>query len=85
MEWKVFQSSHLQAGSYDEPSRVLYVRFVNGSIYQYSGVPPTVADTLMQSSSSQEYFNHKIKGVYPYVKIADGTTSSGRRSRRRFT
>jgi len=84
MEWTTFQSRHLQAGTYDADSHTLLVRFVNGSIYRYWNVPPDVADSLMQSTSSQEYFNTKIKGRYQYAKIVDGTTPAGRTSRRRF-
>jgi len=80
--WRAFQSRHLNGGDYDPETRILTIQFVNGAIYRYAGVPQTVADTLFQSGSSRDYFNDRIKGVYPYAKVADGMTRSGRPSRR---
>lgn len=85
MAWHIFQSRHLYGGDYDSATQTLVIQFVNGAIYRYSGVPETAADALFQSGSSRDYFNDKIKGRYPYAKLVDGMTKSGRRSvRRRF-
>jgi hypothetical protein len=83
-DWKAFQSSHLNAGRYDADTRTLQVQFVNGAVYNYSSVPETVADSLFQTGSSQDFFNTKVKGVYGYMKVSGGYTKSGRRSTRRF-
>jgi hypothetical protein len=78
----VFQSRHLQQAEYDEESQALTVQFVNGALYRYFDVPQTVVDSLFQTGSSQEYFNDHVKGVYRYVKMADGVSAAtGRRSR----
>ena len=84
MAWHVFQSSHLNGGDYDPESKSLLIQFVNGAIYRYSDVPQHAADSLFQSGSSQDYFNDHIKGRYEYVKVVEGQTKTGRRSRRRF-
>jgi hypothetical protein len=82
MAWRAFQSKHLNAGDYDPESRVLTIQFVNGAVYNYYDVPQTTADILFQTGSSQEYFNDHIKGVYQYMKVADGMSQrTGRRSR----
>ena len=82
MAWQAFQSRHLNGGDYDPDTRVLTIQFVNGAVYNYYEVPQTVADILFQTSSSQDYFNDKIKGVYVYRKMADGASQrTGRRSR----
>jgi len=83
MAW-TFQSSHLNQGLYNDETQILSIQFTNGAMYNYFGVPPHVADTLKASGSSQDYFNHKIKGVYHYVKMVDGMTRSGKKSRRRI-
>lgn len=82
-DWRAFQSSHMLAGRYDNDSQVLEVQFMNGAIYHYFGVPPTDADSLFQSGSSQDYFNTKIKGRYKYSMMSPGHTKSGRTARRR--
>jgi hypothetical protein len=83
MAFQAFQSRHLYGGDYDPELQILTIQFTNGAIYQYGGVPQTAADSLFQTGSSQDYFNDKIKGVYPYAKVQDGTTKSGNVSRRR--
>jgi KTSC domain len=82
--FRAFQSTHLHGGDYDPATQTLTMQFSNGAVYQYYGVPQTAADSLFQTGSSQDYFNDKIKGRYSYAKVADGTTKSGRRSRREW-
>lgn len=60
------------------------IQFVNGAVYQYYRVPPAVWDVMSQTGSPGSYFHDKIKGNYAESKVADGTTRSGRRSRRRW-
>jgi len=79
---RALQSSHLNGMEYDPDARVLTIQFVNGALYSYSGVPPTVADTMSQTSSPGSYFHDKIKGRYAETKLVDGTTRSGRKSTR---
>jgi hypothetical protein len=88
MAWRALQSGHLNGIEYDdesmEPQQVT-VQFTNGAVYQTgSPVPRTVIDSWIQSPSAGSYFHDKIKDRYGMVKVADGTTKSGRRSRRRF-
>jgi hypothetical protein len=84
MPWRALQSRHLNGFDYDPESRTLAIRFVNGAVYHYRGVPQTVADTLTQTGSPGTYFHEKIRGNYFEVKVADGQTKSGRRSTNRF-
>lgn len=67
----VAQSSHLQSYQYDPDSQVLTVEFVNGAIYQYSGVPHTEYWNLAQNGGSGVYFASKIRNSYPFQKIFD--------------
>lgn len=84
MAWRAFQSRHLNGGDYDPNTQTLTIQFVNGAIHTYHGVGPTEADTLFQTSSPGTYFHAKIRGKYRERKIAEGTTKSGRRSRKQF-
>jgi hypothetical protein len=85
MAWRALQSGHLYGADYDEESKVLTVQFANGAIYRStSPVPQTVVDTLFQIASPGSYYHMKLKAGYGMIRIADGTTKSGRRSRRRF-
>ena len=84
MSWRALQSTHLAGADYDEETAQLTIQFVNGAVYRYSNVPQTSADVLFQSSSPGSYFHDKIRGNYGEMKILDGMTKSGRRSRRRW-
>ena len=84
MAWRALQSRHLDGSDYDPDTQQLRIRFVNGAIYQYSGVPPTVADTLYQSGSPGTYFHDKIRQRYAERKLVDGVTKTGRSSTNKF-
>lgn len=75
---RVAQSSHIQAHDYDPNTRTMTVQFVNGSIYQYAGVPQTEYDNFGQSSSPGTYFASKIKPTYRSQQITSG---NGKRKR----
>jgi len=88
MAWRALQSSHLMGVEYDDEThepQILTFQFVNGAIYRTAyPVPRTSVDSLLQSSSAGSYFHSKIEPVFGMVKLADGTTKSGRRSTRNF-
>jgi hypothetical protein len=66
------QSTNLSTIGYDEDSQTLEVGFLNGSIYQYFGVPKVVADEFMHNppeGSHGKYLAANIKGVYRYSKV----------------
>lgn len=60
-------SSNLDAVGYEKGT--LYVRFKNGSLYSYSGVPEYIYNELMNASSKGSYLATYVKGHYPYSKI----------------
>jgi hypothetical protein len=85
MAWRALQSGHMYGADYDPESQILIIQFNNGAVYRtISRVPQTVVDSFFQSGSPGSFFHAKIENVYGMVKIADGTTRSGRRSRRRY-
>lgn len=63
-------SSNLRAVGYDDETRTLEVEFLNGGLYQYSGVPASKHQGLMAASSKGSYFDvHIKKAGYPYKKL----------------
>lgn len=62
-------SSNIQSIGYDAEAEELYVEFLNGSTYKYTGVPTDVHQALMTAPSHGQYLNANIKGVYDYSKV----------------
>ena len=48
----IAQSSHLEQYDYDPDSQTLTIRFVNGAVYQFAGVPQTEFDNMAQSGGA---------------------------------
>ena len=69
MERTPVTSSNIQSIGYDSESSILEVEFNNGRVYQYSGVPESEYEGLMNASSHGTYLNANIKGHYPYTQI----------------
>ncbi|MFD3166436.1 KTSC domain-containing protein [Herpetosiphon sp. NSE202] len=63
-------SSNLASVGYDPTDQTLEIEFNNRSIYQYSNVPEEVYAELMSADSHGRYFNHNIKGAYPYRQVS---------------
>jgi KTSC domain len=64
-------SSNIAAIGYDAKQQVLEVEFLNGSVYQYSGIPESLYIGLMNAASHGSYFDNHIKKVgFAYQKIS---------------
>jgi len=61
------QSSNISSIGYE--NSVLHIRFNSGGLYQYTNVPRSVYDGLMQASSHGKYFRAYIRGRYGDTKI----------------
>lgn len=61
-------SSNLSSVGYENGT--LYVRFHNGSLYSYSGVPEFIYHGLMSAPSHGSYLASHVKNVYPYRCIS---------------
>lgn len=59
-------SSNIRSIGYE--NGILYVRFIRGGLYSYSGVPLNEFNALMNASSKGSYFAHHIKSFYPCIK-----------------
>ncbi len=63
-------SSNLESIGYDPDTHVLEVAFLNGTVYQYSGVPAHVHSGLMVASSHGSYFDAYVrKAGYSYRRV----------------
>ena len=59
-------STSIDAVGFDPVSAELWVRFVTGTTYVYSGVPEPVFDEFLLAESKGRYFNGEIRDTYPF-------------------
>jgi hypothetical protein len=65
------ESATLATVAYDEAGERLQLVFCSRKIYEYFGVPAAVHQALLGAPSKGRYFNHAIRGRFPYRFIAD--------------
>jgi hypothetical protein len=73
-------SSNVTAVGYDDDRKVLRLRFHNGTVYEYSGVPATVYRALLDAPSKGSFINDRFKnGPYPLglQEVLPSRTRSG--------
>jgi hypothetical protein len=69
MERKRVNSSNIRSVGYDDKTRTLEIEFTNGSVYQYSKVPPEIFRRAMSASSIGSYFKDNIEEDYSCKRI----------------
>lgn len=62
-------SSHIHSSKYDNDARTLDIKFQNGNVYRYHGVPPSAHSAFLSAPSQGEHFSQFIKGTYDYEQI----------------
>jgi hypothetical protein len=62
-------SSHIDSSKYDNDARTLDIKFQNGSVYRYHGVPPGEHLSFLAASSQGEHFSKFIKGQYEFEQV----------------
>lgn len=67
-EMVMVSSSNVEAVGYDPDSRELWVRFLGGGTYVYSGVDERTHEELVNAPSVGSYLNREIKGNFDYRK-----------------
>lgn len=60
------ESSLIARVGYVPDYKVLEVEFIDGSSYQYFGVPERVYKALMAAESRGRYFNDRVRDAYIY-------------------
>ncbi|NQU80463.1 MAG: KTSC domain-containing protein [Bacteroidetes bacterium] len=68
-EMQPVSSSNIDSVGYDESSEILYIRFLNGSLYIYKNVSLLVYEQLLSAPSLGSYMHRNIKGAYAYERI----------------
>lgn len=64
-------SSNVHSIGYNSEKCLLTVRFLNGTQYQFEGVPESVYREFMGASSAGSYFAKHIRGRFPVAKVKD--------------
>jgi hypothetical protein len=62
-------SSNVGAIGYNENTQILYIRFLNNTLYIYKGVPVGEFEGLKSAASVGSYLHRNIKNLYPYERI----------------
>ena len=62
-------SSNVAEVGYDIQNQDVHVRFLNGSLYVYKGVPQHEFEGLKCAASVGSYLHWNFKNVYPYMRI----------------
>jgi hypothetical protein len=68
-EMQPVSSSCISSVGYDAENQVVFVEFLNGSIYAYKGVPEHEFENLRTAPLVGSYFNRNFSGVYPYEHV----------------
>lgn len=68
------ESSSIDSVGYED--EILEVRFNNGGLYRYFGVPPEVCLDFLKADSKGCFFNRYIRGVYRGQRLKRGHPGS---------
>src|ERR1039458_501934 len=63
------KSTNLSAIGYDRPSRTMRILFLEGSAYDFEGIPAKLYNQLMEADSKGTFFQECIKGQYNFRKV----------------
>ena len=69
MRYQRVSSSSIAEVAYDARQKTLAIRFHNGREYWYDDVPRRIHRALVSADSIGSYFNHEIRGGYPYQRV----------------
>lgn len=62
-------SSNIDSVEYNKENSVLSILFVGGGLYNYSGIPASVFQSLINAPSKGKFFHQHIKDIYPTHKV----------------
>ena len=68
-EMKPVQSSNVESVGYDVDSQTVYVKFLDGKMYTYKGVPEPDYLGLLSAPSVGSYLHRNFRNVYPYERV----------------
>jgi|SRR5438105_13719930 len=62
-------SNAIASIGYSKRRHILEIEFVNGAVYRYFEVAPSVYRELISAESKARYYDTNIKGNYPSVRV----------------
>ena len=62
-------SSNIESIGYEEANEQVFVRFLDGSVYVYKGVPGQEFESLRDAPSLGSYLHRNYKNIYPYERV----------------
>jgi hypothetical protein len=62
-------SSNIESIGYDDKNELVFVRFLNSSLYIYKGVSLIEFENLKNAPSLGSHLHRNFKNVYPYERI----------------
>jgi len=69
VEFFPVESTNVDQIGYDDDDMSLYIRFINGALYVYEGVPPDVWEQLLYTPSKGKFIHTDLKNIYPYARV----------------
>jgi len=67
--WVSVSSSNVGSVGYNDLESAMRVRFLNGSEYEYDGVPRGVFEGMVGAASVGKYLAYNVKGHYAYARV----------------
>jgi hypothetical protein len=68
-DMQMVDSSSIEAVGYDADNASIYIRFLSGDTYVYSGADQGTFDALLNADSVGSYLNRVVKPSYEYSKL----------------
>lgn len=63
-------SEAVSAVGYDKLKKILRIRFAEGNVFDYQGVPVRVFKELFEAESIGRYINWEVKPNYEFTEIS---------------
>jgi len=67
--WTNVVSSNIQSIRHDPHEQMLQIRFRDGNIYQFTGVPQSIYYAFIASPSKGKFFHSHIRGAFTSEKV----------------
>ncbi len=62
-------STAIASIGYSKRRHILEIEFVNGAVYRYLAIRPSIYRELMIADSKARYYDSKIRGNYPSARV----------------
>lgn len=69
MDMRPVESSNVESVGYNPETETLHVRYKNGSLYEYAGVPQDTHEELMAAESVGQHLAQNVKGKFEHTQI----------------